>query len=255
MPRAAKTNVVKQRFVNEGSSSQQLKKMRSTTTKYAVANFFKPISQKEPEKTTWKLVHNTLLVGKYFNKDGTNNQSKDGSLSIPITGEVPKRKIAGFDLDSTLIVTQSGNRHANTETDWRWWHASVPEKLRSLHDEGYQIVIFSNQAGIRNPKKESVMLRKFKLKTAAMLDALDIPLILYAATGHDEYRKPRTGMWDELKDNLNLGVDGADMSASYFVGDAAGREGDFSDSDRFVATSRSGFKFFDGFDGSEIPPA
>lgn len=31
----------------------------------AVANFFTPISKKEPEKMTWRIVNNSLLVGRY----------------------------------------------------------------------------------------------------------------------------------------------------------------------------------------------
>lgn len=35
----------------------------------AVANFFKPASQKDPEKVTWKVIENTLLYGKYDKAD------------------------------------------------------------------------------------------------------------------------------------------------------------------------------------------
>lgn len=98
----------------------------------------------------------------------------------------------------------------------------------------YQIVIFTNQGGLKEPKKESVNLRKFKLKVAAILNALQVPLMLYAATGNDKYRKPRSGMWDEMIDDLDFDVYGVQLKNSYLVGDAAGREGDFSDSDRYV---------------------
>jgi bifunctional polynucleotide phosphatase/kinase len=51
----------------------------------AVANFFKPASQKEPEKITWRIVGGTLLIGKYRPSEGT---------SKPLQG---KRKIAALD--------------------------------------------------------------------------------------------------------------------------------------------------------------
>jgi len=50
----------------------------------AIANFFKPQSQKEPEKTTWRVIDRSLLVAKYDNK------------TIPTYSK--PRKIAAFDL-------------------------------------------------------------------------------------------------------------------------------------------------------------
>jgi bifunctional polynucleotide phosphatase/kinase len=75
-------------------------------------------------------------------------------------------------------------------------------------------------------------LKKFKLKVASILSDLDVPLTVYAATEHDRFRKPRVGMWEELMNNTDLDVHGVDLEHSYLVGDAAGREGDFADSDR-----------------------
>lgn len=39
-------------------------------------------------------------------------------------------------------------------------------------------------------------------------------------------------MWQEMIDDYNLDVHGVDLENSYLVGDAAGRKGDFADSDR-----------------------
>jgi len=68
---------------------------------------------------------------------------------------------------------------------------------------------------------------------------LYIPLSIYAATDKDEYRKPRVGMWREMLEDYDLDtLDGVDLTCSFFVGDAAGREAtkahvkDFSCSDR-----------------------
>lgn len=49
---------------------------------------------------------------------------------------------------------------------------------------------------------------------------------------NDRYRKPRPGMWEECLSNLGLDAEEVDLDSSYLVGDAAGREGDFSDTDR-----------------------
>lgn len=80
----------------------------------------------------------------------------------------------------------------------------------------------------------------FKLKAAAILTNLDVPLTLYAATENDKYRKPRTGMWVEMLDDYDIDIHGINMEDSILVGDAAGRDGDFSASDRFSAASPPG---------------
>jgi bifunctional polynucleotide phosphatase/kinase len=62
---------------------------------------------------------------------------------------------------------------------------------------------------------------------------LDIPLSIYAATQYDEFRKPRPGMWKEIMEDYDLEVEERlDKEVSFFVGDAAGRAGDHSCSDR-----------------------
>jgi len=114
----------------------------------------------------------------------------------------------------------------------------------------YLLAILSNQAGITlTPSTSSKApstpkrLTDFKTKATAFLTALDLPLTLYAATKHDTYRKPRTGMWDTLLTDNALSSSDVDLAASIFVGDAAGRtdagkvKRDFSCSDRDMASN------------------
>lgn len=82
----------KRKFVGDIVVSKR--KVQSATTKAGVADFFKPASEKEPEKTTWKLVANTLVVGKYLNT----TVADEGSSSTP--AQVDRKRIAGFDLVS-----------------------------------------------------------------------------------------------------------------------------------------------------------
>ena len=57
-----------------------------------------------------------------------------------------------------------------------------------------------------------------------MLYHFDFPILLLAATARDHYRKPRTGMWMELLEELDLdGHRVVDLDASLLVGDAGGR--------------------------------
>ena len=39
--------------------------------------------------------------------------------------------------------------------DWVWLYDCVPDKLRSLYEEGYRIVFFTNQAGIEKNRTSS----------------------------------------------------------------------------------------------------
>ena len=51
-------------------------------------------------------------------------------------------KIAGFDMDDTLIKTKSGAKFAQSSDDWQWWHPCVPEKLRQIKSQGYIYSMF-----------------------------------------------------------------------------------------------------------------
>ncbi|KAI4236292.1 MAG: hypothetical protein LQ349_002629 [Xanthoria aureola] len=211
------------------------RKLESTTTKKAVAGFFTPASKKSPDRTHWRVVNGTLLVGRYSPYDAH---------------PVKRRKIAAFDFDSTLISTSSGNIFAKDANDWRWWHVSVPSTLKQLYADGYSVSILSNQGSIglkSDPKpinSGQKSLSNFKAKANAVFNQLDIPIILLAASARDRYRKPRTGMWDELLEELDLDdSEGPDLRASFFVGDAGGRaarsgaKADHSCSDRNLAAN------------------
>jgi bifunctional polynucleotide phosphatase/kinase len=185
----------------------------------AVASFFKPASQKEPERLVWRTVDNTLIVGRY-NASIPSSQQR----TLPV-------KIAAFDLDDTIIAPNAGKTWNRSPTSWKWWDASVPGKLKSLHDEGYIVIILSNQSNIslkdnkKSLQKDMASLTNFKSQLRSILTQLDLPISVYAATGQDKYRKPRVGMWDEALGDYDLQTEGAvDMANSFYIGDAAGRE-------------------------------
>jgi bifunctional polynucleotide phosphatase/kinase len=149
----------------------------------------------------------------------------------------PSEKIAGFDMDSTLILTKSGKTFAQSADDWKWWDDSVVPKLKKAHEEGFKVVIFSNQAGVSVGKTTSAALEK---KFINMQKSLKIPMQTLCATDSDGNRKPAVGMWDFFSKNCNGGV-AIDKAQSFYCGDAAGRvktkstPKDFSDSDRKFA--------------------
>ena len=65
---------------------------------------------------------------------------------------VTSRKIAGYDLDGTLIETASGRKFAKDSKDWKLM-PKVVDKLQSLHRDGYKIAILTNQLGISKGKQ------------------------------------------------------------------------------------------------------
>jgi bifunctional polynucleotide phosphatase/kinase len=70
---------------------------------------------------------------------------------------------------------------------------------------------------------------------------MNLPFQVFVATANegpkfkdDSYRKPATGMWQFLVEHCNGGVQ-PDLDASFYVGDAAGRARDHSDTDKGFA--------------------
>ncbi|KAK5796732.1 hypothetical protein VI817_006016 [Penicillium citrinum] len=193
----------------------------------SVASFFTPTSQKKPEPITWRVLEAGLVIGKYLPEKSSTLPSKN-------------RKIAAFDLDSTFIKTASGNVFPKSATDWKWWDTTVPGKVKELSSDGFQIVLFSNQKKVSLKKEkagDSKSLSNFKEKLTAIMTQLDLPMSVYAATGDTEYRKPRPGMWKEFSEDFDLDVVGVDLAKSVYVGDAAGRPGDHSATDRGFAVN------------------
>lgn len=109
--------------------------------------------------------------------------------------------------------------------------------MQEIHESGYKIVIFSNQALIKSALTGKGA-TKFKAKVDSILKAAGVPAAVLAATMKDEFRKPETGMWHFFVEKCN-GKTGVDKDESYYVGDAAGREYDFADTDKAFAKAVS----------------
>ncbi|KIM19934.1 hypothetical protein M408DRAFT_82801, partial [Serendipita vermifera MAFF 305830] len=153
-------------------------------------------------------------------------------------------RIALFDLDQTLILTNSGFRFPQDENDWKWFSSKVPIKLKQLHAEGYAIFIISNQNSPRKITTPQVYYAQWKNKVALVAHALqDVPFRILAATAEDAYRKPLPGMWDAI--NIILKDEGVTINQeeTFFVGDAAGRDRDHSACDRKLAVN-VGLQFY-----------
>ena len=132
--------------------------------------------------------------------------------------------------------------------DWKWFDKTVPEKLKELHEQGFRVVFLTNQGGI---EKQRTSFADLKTKFHCMLSELDIPVFILISTSESHFRKPSTGMWNFLIENLNQSVE-LKLSECFYVGDAAGRaknwapgkSKDFSCSDRMFAHNLNISKYF-----------
>ena len=94
----------------------------------------------------------------------------------------------------------------------------------------FTVAVLTNQGSVSlkdNPKTvkaDQRSLAAFRSKVSNIFSRFDFPIVLLAACARDLYRKPRTGMWIELLEDMDLDEgDGPDLRSSFFVGDAAGR--------------------------------
>ena len=97
-------------------------------------------------------------------------------------------KIASYDMDGTLIKTMSGNVFPKTIDDWQLNMNEVPGKLKKLHDNGFKIVVFTNQAGIENKR---ITVDEVKKKIKMIQQRIEVPMQFFVATGSTIYRKVR----------------------------------------------------------------
>jgi len=144
-------------------------------------------------------------------------------------------RVAAFDLDDTLIRTKSGKKFAISDDDWQPFCPEVLSTLRSLQASNYQIALLTNQLGISKGKQSA---QSFMNKLNTIITEWSIPIVVIAATVENHFRKPSIGMWTMLADLMSKhGSTDLDLLKCFYVGDAAGREGDFSCSDRKFAAN------------------
>nr|CAD7399103.1 unnamed protein product [Timema poppensis] len=182
------------------------------------------------------------------NKRKREHSPTDETVSANLLGGVfDLLKIAAYDLDGTIIMTQSGRVFPKDVHDWKIAFSEVPGKLKQLWKDNYKIVILTNQAGIG---RGSMKPQDFKGKLMKIIAKLGVPVQAFVSTGNGTYRKPVPGMWNSLSDKKNDGIT-IDMSQSFYCGDAAGRvvnwapkkKKDFSCSDRLMALNLN-LKFY-----------
>lgn len=138
-----------------------------------------------------------------------------------------KHKIAFFDLDETLITSYRGmnpQRFNSDPNDWIYL-GDVPNELVKLKNEGYSIVIVTNQSKCKG-KYEQILQSKFEdIRIDLEMYGLNVSFLI--STDKDIYRKPNIGLFElffEVTGYENIEPE------SFMCGDAAyevDREGEF----------------------------
>ncbi|GAB2217885.1 hypothetical protein Droror1_Dr00001099 [Drosera rotundifolia] len=155
-------------------------------------------------------------------------------------------KIAAFDFDGCLANTSLKRIGADA---WSLMYPSIPEKLQRLYNDGYKLVIFTNESNIERWKNKRQVAVDSKLgRLDKFIKCVKAPIQVFIACGFDKggqedpFRKPKPGMWHIMEKHFNSGIK-IDIDQSFYVGDAAGRANDHSDADIKFAEA-IGLKFY-----------
>jgi bifunctional polynucleotide phosphatase/kinase len=135
-------------------------------------------------------------------------------------------KWAIFDFDGTLVRPKGAHVFPTDKNDWAWWSDSVPLVLKRMHNEGYNLAIRTDQS-----KDWKIDMIKDVVRT------LNLPVLVLIAMDKANHKPDVTLFFDTMGWLV-------DLDTSIYVGDAAGRQGDWSDVDRGFATNAGIGKFF-----------
>ena len=146
------------------------------------------------------------------------------------------KKVIFCDLDGTLIETISGETFPKGIWDMKI-RFNVLDTIKKLNPE--YVLIVSNQGGIENGFVDA---QKFSTKLFYIVESISEYCgcecyAMYCDTNNksDPYRKPNTKMLETLLEDY-VGDDFDFIKQkSLMIGDASGKEGQFSDSDKKTA--------------------
>lgn len=150
--------------------------------------------------------------------------------------KLKNKNILFCDLDGTLIETISGETFPKGIWDMRI-KLDVLDAIKKLNPE--YVLIVSNQGGIENGFVDA---QKFSIKLFYIVELINEYCgcecyAMYCDTNNksDPYRKPNTKMLENLLEDY-VGDDVEYIKQkSLMIGDASGKEGQFSDSDKKTA--------------------
>lgn len=138
--------------------------------------------------------------------------------------EAPRSKVAALDLDGTLVVWRSASWPSEL-AHYELWNPKVYRILRSLYDQGYKVVLISNQGAIQKAHQgKKATLVKNVMDWIA--EGVGRPIFAVLSTrspkkiGEASFHKPSPKLWGVIQKYLNQSQL-LDVSQSFFVGDSA----------------------------------
>lgn len=174
--------------------------------------------------------------------DATINKITNGIISSEILGIIDRdigimlkctknfkltKKLAMFDLDNTIIFNKSKKRFFEDKDDWDLIENSK-KYITKLHNDGYSIIIISNQTGLKNNNSRCDM---FCERLNNIINKLNVPLIFLAALSNNIFKKPSPAFYTKVILKI------VNPTEVFYCGDAAGRKTDFSNSDILFANN------------------
>lgn len=145
------------------------------------------------------------------------------------------KRVLFIDLDGTLIKTISGKKFPEDITDFRIQLPVLDKIIEKLPNLEYFFIV-TNQGGVGKFVTEEELdtkitcITRFCTKYSPYYWTGDF---MYCPSNNNDdfFRKPNTGMLEALCDGWNL----QDKFKYLMIGDASGKPGDFSDSDKKCA--------------------
>lgn len=147
-------------------------------------------------------------------------------------------------MDGTIIETKSGRTFYTGRSDWRWFAAGVPQRLRRIESGEYGspmlkgdsasgehkagassrglVVVISNQGGILKGKVSEAEVRG-RFEDVMKEAGVQRYLVVLCLAEKGARRKPSPIPWQVVEQALPDYSLGIDMANSIYVGDAAGR--------------------------------
>ena len=179
-----------------------------------------PQKTSAPSSVSWQSLHNHHVI-----------------IRKPrLNGDPIRSKVAAFDLDGTIMkwVSEAPGFWPSRLEHFELWNAGLIKKLRQLYDDGYQLVIFTNQGGVQkahNGKRATLV----KTIIDWLESIIERPLCAVASTKsikkspNDSFHKPQPHMWTKVLATNTFAqgkgfdkvVPTYDLSSSFFVGDSA----------------------------------
>lgn len=139
-------------------------------------------------------------------------------IIFPLPPHPQHPDLAIFDFDGTLVKPKDGRPFPKDIDDWQYTRSSVPEVIAD-YARTYHIVIVTDQSKAWKVDQIKTVIEDLKLTNKATI-------IIGVKT-----QKPSTALF---KQAIQIDLHKTD---SFYVGDAAGRPGDWSDRDKLFASA------------------